>query len=115
MAMGKNYRVMEKNKPEQPQSIILEHRSRPETLLFESQAVANLCEKLFLSIFSFSLNLKKSFSIRSRSRNGSCSQAVREDFGCLRMPRRTSTQRWRDNDTLFSDGHWLFLRREDCR
>jgi hypothetical protein len=44
MAMGKNYRVLEKNKPEQPHSIILEHRSRPETLLFESQAVANLCK-----------------------------------------------------------------------
>lgn len=51
MAMGKNYRVLEKNKPEQPHSIILEHRSRPETLLFESQAVANLCKKSELSIF----------------------------------------------------------------
>jgi synaptojanin len=44
MAMGKNFRVLEKNKPETPHSIILEHRSRPETLLFESQAVANLCK-----------------------------------------------------------------------
>ena len=46
MAMGKNYRVLEKNKPEQPHSIILEHRSRPETLLFESNTIANLCKKI---------------------------------------------------------------------
>lgn len=51
MAMGKNYRVLEKNKPETPHSIILEHRSRPETLLFESQAVANLCKFDGLLIF----------------------------------------------------------------
>lgn len=44
--MGKNYRVLEKNKPEQPHSIILEHRSRPETLLFESHTIANLCKKI---------------------------------------------------------------------
>lgn len=44
MAMGKNFRVLEKNLKEQSHSIILEHRSKPETLLFESQAVANLCK-----------------------------------------------------------------------
>lgn len=52
MAMGKNFRVFEKNLKEQSHSIILEHRSKPETLLFESQAVANLCEwEIILSIF----------------------------------------------------------------
>lgn len=44
MSFGKSFRVLEKNKPEQPHSIILEHRSKPETLLFESMAVANLCK-----------------------------------------------------------------------
>ena len=52
MAMGKNYRVLEKKMPEQAHSVILEHRSKPETLLFESQAVANLCKQKNLSIFS---------------------------------------------------------------
>jgi hypothetical protein len=51
MAMGKNYRVLEKNKPEQAHSVILEHRSKPETLLFESQAVANLCKSKFYRFF----------------------------------------------------------------
>jgi hypothetical protein len=50
MAMGKNFRVLEKNLKEQAHSIILEHRSKPETLLFESQAVANLCKK-FIDFF----------------------------------------------------------------
>jgi hypothetical protein len=53
MAMGKNYRVLEKNKPEQAHSVILEHRSKPETLLFESQAVANLCKSKIFIDFSF--------------------------------------------------------------
>lgn len=44
MSFGKSFRVLEKNRPEQTHSIILEHRSRPETLLFESQTVANLCK-----------------------------------------------------------------------
>jgi hypothetical protein len=44
MAMGKNYRVLEKNKPEQAHSVIMEHRARPETLLFESHTIANLCK-----------------------------------------------------------------------
>lgn len=44
MSFGKSFRVLEKNKPEQTHSIILEHRLKPETLLFESQAVANLCK-----------------------------------------------------------------------
>lgn len=58
MAMGKNYRVLEKNKPEQAHSVILEHRSRPETLLFESHTIANLCKKFidFSSHFSPSPN-----------------------------------------------------------
>lgn len=50
--MGKNFRVLEKKQPEQAHSVILEHRSKPETLLFESQAVANLC-KFDLSIFLY--------------------------------------------------------------
>lgn len=58
--MGKNFKVLEKSKPPSPHSVILEHRNKQETLLFESQAVANLCknsrkqknEKKKLSIFS---------------------------------------------------------------
>ncbi|KAG5671456.1 hypothetical protein PVAND_001652 [Polypedilum vanderplanki] len=47
MSFGKSFRVLEKKvvekaKPEQPHSIILEHRSRSETLLFESHAIASL-------------------------------------------------------------------------
>ncbi|XP_070494173.1 synaptojanin-1 [Chironomus tepperi] len=42
MSFGKSFRVLEKSKPEQPHSIILEHRSKTDTLLFESMAVANL-------------------------------------------------------------------------
>lgn len=44
MAMGKNFKVLEKSKPPSPHSVILEHRNKQETLLFESQAVANLCK-----------------------------------------------------------------------
>nr|CAD7392934.1 unnamed protein product [Timema cristinae] len=42
MAMGKSFRVFEKVSPPNPYSILLEQRSRDETLLFESQAVAVL-------------------------------------------------------------------------
>lgn len=90
MAMGKNYKVLEKNKPEQPHSIILEHRARPETLLFESQAVANLCKKSILSIFSPpSPKMSSSvFLFHSCSRDRSGSKAVCQNFGCLRMSGR---------------------------
>lgn len=61
MSFGKSFRVLEKNKAEQTHSIILEHRSKPETLLFESQAVANLCkskkEKFSYSNYRFFLPL----------------------------------------------------------
>lgn len=42
MAMFKGFRVLEKSKPPSPHSILLEHRGKEETLLFESQAVAVL-------------------------------------------------------------------------
>lgn len=43
MAMSKGFRVFEKKQPNH--SIILEHRQRThEALLFESQAIAVLCE-----------------------------------------------------------------------
>ncbi|XP_065165114.1 synaptojanin-1 [Atheta coriaria] len=42
MAMYKGFRVLEKNQPPNPLSILLEHRGKEETLLFESQAVAVL-------------------------------------------------------------------------
>ncbi|XP_043279076.1 synaptojanin-1 [Venturia canescens] len=42
MAMGKGFRVYEKLKPPSPHSLILEHRNRKDTVLFESQAVAVL-------------------------------------------------------------------------
>uniref|UniRef100_A0A182J0G8 phosphoinositide 5-phosphatase n=1 Tax=Anopheles atroparvus TaxID=41427 RepID=A0A182J0G8_ANOAO len=42
MAMSKGFRVLEKSKPPSPHSVLLEHRNKPETLLFESQAVAVL-------------------------------------------------------------------------
>nr|XP_018906096.1 PREDICTED: synaptojanin-1 isoform X1 [Bemisia tabaci] len=44
MAMGKAYRVLEKVKPPSPYSVLLEHRFRNESLLFESQAVAVLSQ-----------------------------------------------------------------------
>ena len=44
MAMSKGFRVLEKSKPPSPHSVLLEHRNKPETLLFESQAVAVLCK-----------------------------------------------------------------------
>lgn len=51
MAMGKAYRVLEKVKPPSPYSVLLEHRFRNESLLFESQAVAVLCE-YFMRLFA---------------------------------------------------------------
>lgn len=44
MAMFKGFRVLSKSLPPSPHSVILEHRHKPEALLFESQAVAVLCE-----------------------------------------------------------------------
>lgn len=44
MALSKGFRVLEKSCPPSPQSILLEHRNKSETLLFESQAVAVLCK-----------------------------------------------------------------------
>lgn len=48
MALSKGFRVLEKSCPPSPQSILLEHRNKSETLLFESQAVAVLCKYHFL-------------------------------------------------------------------
>lgn len=48
--MSKGFRVLEKSKPPSPHSILLEHRNKTETLLFESQAVAILCEFTFTLI-----------------------------------------------------------------
>ncbi|GAB0096797.1 Synaptojanin-1 [Sergentomyia squamirostris] len=42
MAMSKGFRLLEKKNPPSPHSVLLEHRNKPETLLFESQAVAVL-------------------------------------------------------------------------
>ncbi|XP_018568714.1 synaptojanin-1 [Anoplophora glabripennis] len=42
MAMYKGFRVLEKSKPPSPHSILLEHKGKETTLLFESQAVAML-------------------------------------------------------------------------
>lgn len=44
MAMTKSLRVLEKSKPPSPHSILLEHKAKEETLLFESHAVAVLCK-----------------------------------------------------------------------
>uniref|UniRef100_A0A8D8SPY4 phosphoinositide 5-phosphatase n=1 Tax=Cacopsylla melanoneura TaxID=428564 RepID=A0A8D8SPY4_9HEMI len=42
MSMGKSFRVLEKVNPPSPYSILLEHRNKEESLLFESSAVAVL-------------------------------------------------------------------------
>ncbi|KAJ8918742.1 hypothetical protein NQ315_015062 [Exocentrus adspersus] len=42
MAMYKGFRVFEKSKPPSPHSVLLEHKGKETTLLFESQAVAIL-------------------------------------------------------------------------
>lgn len=57
MALSKGFRIFEKKQPNH--SIIMEHRNRSqEALLFESQAIAVLCEDLIessiLSISHFS-------------------------------------------------------------
>ncbi|CAD7089489.1 unnamed protein product [Hermetia illucens] len=42
MAMSKGIRVLEKSQPPSPHSVLLEHRNKSESILFESQAVASL-------------------------------------------------------------------------
>ena len=49
--MYKSFSVLEKSKPPNPHSVLLQRRGKDETLLFESQAVAVLC-KLSQSNFS---------------------------------------------------------------
>lgn len=44
MAMFKGFRVLEKSKPPSPHSVLLEHKNKDDTLLFESQVVALLCK-----------------------------------------------------------------------
>lgn len=51
MAMYKAFRVFEKSIPPSPHSVLLEHKAKEHTLLFESQAVAVLC-KCVLTCFS---------------------------------------------------------------
>lgn len=46
MAMYKGFRVLEKSKPPSPHSVLLEHKNKDDTLLFESQVVAVLCKEL---------------------------------------------------------------------
>lgn len=113
MAMGKNYRVLEKNKPEQPHSVILEHRTRPETLLFESHTIANLCKKIYRFFLPLSMKMFSIICAYSCSRNWGRQEAIREDSRCLWMSRSVATQRWRVHDTLSSDGDGMFLCREN--
>lgn len=47
MAMYKGFRVFEKSKPPSPHSVLLEYKGKENTLLFESHAVAVLCESSF--------------------------------------------------------------------
>lgn len=42
MAMSKGFKVLEKSAPPSPYSVILQHRNKDTSLLFESQAVVNL-------------------------------------------------------------------------
>ena len=48
MAMSKNFRIFHKLEP--PYSIIVENRNRDETLMFESNAVAILCQYFQFSV-----------------------------------------------------------------
>lgn len=87
MAMGKNYRVLEKNKPEQAHSIILEHRARPETLLFESHTIANLCKNFidflplphenFLAYLHFLTAAQETEAVRKQY------VKIQDAYGCL--------------------------------
>lgn len=87
MAMGKNYRVLEKNKTEQTHSIILEHRARPETLLLESHTIANLCKIIDFPPTSLEGCMKMFSTFYSCSRNGSRAKAVCEDSRRLWLSR----------------------------
>lgn len=51
--LSKNFKVLEKSKNQSTfnHSIILEHRNKNETLLFESQAVAVLCKYSEIQFF----------------------------------------------------------------
>lgn len=44
MPLGKSFRIYHKVRPPNPYSVLLEQRSKNETLLFESRAIAVLCE-----------------------------------------------------------------------
>lgn len=44
MAMGKSFRIYDKINDGGPYSVLLEHRARHETLLFESGTVSILCK-----------------------------------------------------------------------
>ena len=48
MALSKNYRIFHKLEP--PYSVLLEDRSKDDTLMFESNAVAILCKNPKLDI-----------------------------------------------------------------
>lgn len=113
MAMGKNYRVLEKNKPEQPHSVILEHRARPETLLFESHTIANLCKKNYRFFLPLSMKMFSIICAYSCSRNGGGQEAICEDSRRVRMSRRLAVERWRIDDLIFSYGDGLFLCRKN--
>lgn len=84
--MYKGFRVLEKSKPPSPHSILLEHRGKENTLLFESQAIAVLC-KLF---FSLLLLLSLHFEIFLLSSATQETEAVKKQYtkildayGCL--------------------------------
>lgn len=64
MALSKGFRVLEKSCPPSPQSILLEHRNKSETLLFESQAVAVLCKYHLVKLLMGKLWVEKKLTGR---------------------------------------------------
>jgi len=47
MAMGKSYKIWHKNNGQSPYSVLLEQRSRDESLLFESLVIAALGKRSY--------------------------------------------------------------------
>jgi len=59
--MGKGFRVCEKINPPNPYSVLLEQRSKEETLLFESQAVAVLCA--YYALFKYTVHVMRPVAV----------------------------------------------------
>lgn len=111
--MFKGFRVLEKSSPPKPVSVLLEHKSKEEALLFESRVVAVLCK--FQIPVSFVYMYMTTYINCSCTRNRIYQKELHESVGCIRMSGCLTVKCRRISYTVSGNGHRMFFRGENRR